>query len=97
MRGELMNMTKEKDKTLALQEEVQRKLKLSEDELRQTKAKLTKADQEKVKLERDRRATMLWAKSMDTNMSSDCDFYKRKVRMKLLFTMLLLFPSGRLS
>ena len=80
LRSDLAVATREKDDALALVAESNRKHELTKEELCQTKAKLAKAEQEKVKLERDRRVTMSWAKSVDTNISTGSDFYKRKVR-----------------
>ena len=73
LRSEVSVMTTRTEAALATASDAQRKCKLLDDELRQTKAKM-------ITLERDRRATMSWAKSVDTHVSSDCDFYKRKVR-----------------
>lgn len=81
MRSELTATTKEKDDALNLIDETMRKHEVCKEELRQTKGKLSKVEQDKAKLERDRRATMSWAKSVDSHMSSDCAFYKRKVRI----------------
>lgn len=55
-----------------------RKAELLEQDLRDTKAKYAKVVQEKVKMDRDSRAAISLARSLDTHASSDCDFYKRK-------------------
>ena len=77
LRSQVTEMTQSTEQAKATTKEEQKKRKAAEDELAQTKAKL-------VQLERDRRAVSSWAKSMDQHMSSDTDFYKRKVRWSAL-------------
>jgi hypothetical protein len=45
---------------------------------------LSKMTQEKIQLERDQRATLSLAKSLQGNVHSDVDYYKRKVCMCLV-------------
>ena len=50
-----------------------------DEDLHVNKQKLARAEQEKIKMERDSRAAISLAKSVDSETSSDVDFYKRKV------------------
>ena len=77
LRSQVTEMTQSTELAVATSKEEQNKRKALEGELAQTKAKL-------VQLERDRRAVSSWAKSVDQHVSSDTDFYKRKVRSRLL-------------
>lgn len=79
LRAEIQAAMAQKGKAEETASDCKRKYSLIEDELRQIKVKLSKVEQEKINLERDRNATMSWAKSVDNSMSSDCEFYKRKV------------------
>ena len=79
MRADLLHMTSQRDEALGNLAECQRRCKLVEDELSQTKIKLCKVQQEKVQVERDQRATLSLAKSLQGNVHSDIDYYKRKV------------------
>jgi hypothetical protein len=79
MRADLLHMTSKRDQALGDLAESQRRLKLVEDELSQTKTKLSKVQQEKMQVERDQRATLSLAKSLQGNVHSDVDYYKRKV------------------
>ena len=72
-------MVSKKDEAHSSAEEHKRKSALLEEELRQVKMKLSRVTQEKIKMERDQRATMFLAKSLDSHVSSDVDYYKRKV------------------
>jgi outer membrane murein-binding lipoprotein Lpp len=72
-------MLSKRDEACGSAEESKRKATLLDEELRQVKTKLARVTQEKIKMERDQRATMSLAKSMDSHVSSDVDFYKRKV------------------
>jgi outer membrane murein-binding lipoprotein Lpp len=72
-------MLSKRDEACGNAEESKRKATLLDEELRQVKTKLARVTQEKIKMERDQRATMSLAKSMDSHVSSDVDFYKRKV------------------
>ena len=81
LRGELSFMTSQRDEALGTAEESKRMASLLQEELRQTKTKLARVTQEKVKLERDQRATMSLARSLDNQQGNayDVDYYKRKV------------------
>jgi predicted RNase H-like nuclease (RuvC/YqgF family) len=79
MRADLLHMTSQRDEALGNLAQSQRHCKLVEDELYQTKIKLSKVQQEKMQVERDQRATLSLAKSLQGNVHSDADYYKRKV------------------
>lgn len=79
LRADLSHLRSERNDALAEAAEFKRKAELLEEELRTTKAKFAKVVQEKIKMERDSRAAISLARSLDTHASSDCDFYKRKV------------------
>jgi len=79
LRAELSVMVSKKDEAVSSAEEYKRKATLLEEELRQVKMKLSRVTQEKIKMERDQRATMSLAKSLDSHVSCDVDYYKRKV------------------
>ncbi|CAB9520631.1 expressed unknown protein [Seminavis robusta] len=79
LRSEIQSLMTAKDKAVEDANESKRKHELLQGDLEQTKTKLAKVEQDKVKLERDRNATMTWARSVDNHVNSDSDFYKRKV------------------
>lgn len=79
LRAELSVMLSKRDEACENAEQSKRRATLLDEELRQVKTKLARVTQEKIKMERDQRATMSLAKSMDSHVSSDVDFYKRKV------------------
>jgi hypothetical protein len=80
MRADLLHMTSQRDQALGDLSETQRRCKLVEDELSQTKTKLSKVQLEKMQVERDQRATLSLAQSLQQgNKHSDADYYKRKV------------------
>ena len=79
LRAELSIARARRDEAMARTEESTRKVTLLEEELRHVKTKLARVAQEKIKMERDQRAALSLAKSLDSNVSSDIDFYKRKV------------------
>ena len=79
LRADLVMLRTERNDALAEAAEAKRKAELLEEEVRTTKCKLSKVVQEKIKMERDSRAAISLARSLDTHASSDCDFYKRKV------------------
>ena len=86
LRGELAVVGAQKNEALGVAEEYKRKNTLLEEELRQVKTKLLRTTQEKAKMERDQRATLSLAKSINQYHGSstsssfgDVDFYKRKV------------------
>lgn len=61
--------------------ETQRKYKLVEDELSHVKGKLLKVQQEKKQMEKDQRATLSLAQTLQGNRHSETDYYKRKVKV----------------
>lgn len=69
----------EKDKAAMDLAGSRRNLSLREEELRLTKSKLTRVMQEKISMERDSRAALSLARSLDNNNSNDMNYYKRKV------------------
>jgi len=69
----------ERNDALAEAAESKRKVELLEEDVRTTKAKHSKVLKDKVKMERESRAAISLARSLDTHAASDCDFYKRKV------------------
>lgn len=79
LRADLSHLRAERNEALAEAAQAKRKAELLEEDLRTTKAKHSKVVQEKIKMERDSRAAINLARSLDTHASSDCDFYKRKV------------------
>lgn len=79
LRAEISTMREQNDKLTSSNTEFQRKVSLLEEEVRLVKTKLTRVAQEKVKMERDARATISLARSLDSHANSDSDFYKRKV------------------
>jgi outer membrane murein-binding lipoprotein Lpp len=72
-------MLSKRDEAFGNAAEFKRKATLLDQELHQVKTKLSRVTQDKIKMERDQRATMSLAKSLDIHISSDVDFYKRKV------------------
>jgi hypothetical protein len=80
LRAELSFMRSERDEALSVASECNRKVQLLDDELRSTKAKLLRTSQEKAKTERDSRAAIQLARSLENNSSND-DYYRHKVRM----------------
>jgi predicted ribosome quality control (RQC) complex YloA/Tae2 family protein len=85
LRAELGTLRAERNDALAEAAESKRKAELLDDEVRTMKTKLSRVVQEKIKMERDSRAAISLARSLDSHASSDSDFYKRKVRCLLLF------------
>jgi hypothetical protein len=80
LRTDLSMLRTERNDALAEAAESKRKAELLDDELRTTKTKLSRVVQEKIKMERDSRAAISLARSLDSHASSDNDFYKRKVK-----------------
>jgi hypothetical protein len=70
----------ERDTVIGEGTEANRKVVLLEEEGRLLKARVARLTQEKIKVERDSRAALSLARSMDTHNASDADYYKRKVR-----------------
>ena len=69
----------ERDQSRIELNESRRKQSLLEEELRMTKTRLTRVSQEKNSMERDSRAAISLARSLDNNNSNDMNYYKRKV------------------
>mmetsp|Transcript_20673 Transcript_20673/g.29179 ORF Transcript_20673/g.29179 Transcript_20673/m.29179 type:complete len:380 (+) Transcript_20673:108-1247(+) len=97
LRRDITSLRSERDEALSTSAELNRKAVLLEEELRLVRAKLGRVAQEKIKLERDSRAAISLAKSLDSHASSDTDFYKRKVRNtvspRTLWFFRLCFPT----
>ncbi|KAL7517708.1 hypothetical protein ACHAWX_002605 [Stephanocyclus meneghinianus] len=79
LRNEISKLRHERDEAVADLIEHRRKLSLHEEELRLTKSKLNRVVQEKHSMERDSRAAISLARSLDHNNSNDMNYYKRKV------------------
>jgi predicted ribosome quality control (RQC) complex YloA/Tae2 family protein len=88
LRAELAIVATKKNEALGVAEEYKRKASLLEQELGQVKMKLLRATQERVKMERDQRAALSLAKSMNqchsgsatlSTSGADMEYYKRKV------------------
>ncbi|KAL3797416.1 hypothetical protein HJC23_010542 [Cyclotella cryptica] len=79
LRNEISKLRYERDEANADLIEHRRKLSLHEEELRLTKSKLNRIIQEKHSMERDSRAAISLARSLDHNNSNDMNYYKRKV------------------
>jgi hypothetical protein len=77
---ELQKALLERDKSIESWMELTKKNTLLEEELSLVKGKLHRLMQEKMKVERDSRAAISLARSLDMRTSSDAEFYKRKVR-----------------
>lgn len=79
LREDLAKATEEKNEALATTALYQRKAGRLEEQNGQLKAKLTRVSQEKFKLEREQRAAVSLARSMDQHATTDVEYYKRKV------------------
>ena len=79
LRSDLSSLRGERDEALGISASLKRKATLLDEDLHVNKQKLARAEQEKIKTERDSRAAISLAKSVDSETSSDVDFYKRKV------------------
>lgn len=79
LRGELTTLRLERDEALGTKAEALRKSSLLEEEVKLLKEKVNRLIQEKIKIERDSRAALSLARSIDNHVSADTDFYKRKV------------------
>lgn len=76
---ELQTIRSERDKSIETCMELTKKNALLEEELSLIKGKLHRLMQDKMKVERDSRAAISLARSLDMRTSSDAEFYKRKV------------------
>ncbi|KAL3789666.1 hypothetical protein ACHAW5_005517 [Stephanodiscus triporus] len=79
LRTNISSLRDERDKALRELSDCRRKQCLLEEELRTTKANLSRITQEKTSMERDSRAAIFLARSLDNNNSNDMNYYKRKV------------------
>ena len=79
LRKDMNDLRDDRDKALIELNESRRKQSLLEEELRMTKTRLTRVSQEKNSMERDSRAAISLARSLDNNNSNDMNYYKRKV------------------
>lgn len=79
LRGEVSSLRSEKDKARGEYAESKRRVVFLEEEVRLLKSRVVKLTQEKVRVERDSRAALSLARSMDSHAASDVDYYKRKV------------------
>ncbi|KAL7545243.1 hypothetical protein ACHAWF_008594 [Thalassiosira exigua] len=79
LRSDVRALRDERDRASADLSDARRKLSLLEEELRLTKSKLGRVAREKAAMERDSRAAISLARSLDHNNSSDANYYKRKV------------------
>ena len=90
LRAELLLLRTQLDDAVMGCAESKRKTSLLEEELYLIQGKLARVSQEKIKLERDARAATSLTRSWDNRVSSDGDFYKRKVCIVVLF----IYPGG---
>jgi len=81
LRGDISNVRSERDTAIGEGAESKRKVILLEEEVRLLKARVARLTHEKIKVERDSRAALSLARSMDNHNASDVDYYKRKVSM----------------
>lgn len=79
LRTNISSFRDERDNALIELSDYRRKQSLLEEELRMTKANLSRITQEKIGMERDSRAAIFLARSLDNNNSNDMNYYKRKV------------------
>eukprot|EP00547_Thalassionema_nitzschioides_P003421 CAMPEP_0194201048 /NCGR_PEP_ID=MMETSP0156-20130528/1429_1 /TAXON_ID=33649 /ORGANISM="Thalassionema nitzschioides, Strain L26-B" /LENGTH=309 /DNA_ID=CAMNT_0038926149 /DNA_START=52 /DNA_END=981 /DNA_ORIENTATION=- len=79
LRSTLSSLRTERDDALGLVASLKRKNGSLEEDIRVNRLKISRLDQEKIKIQRDSRAAMSFAKSLGSETSSDIDFYKRKI------------------
>ena len=79
LRSEVSNARIERDTISSEYSESKRKTGLLQEEVRLLRTRIVRLTQEKIKVERDSRAALSLARSMDTHAASDVDYYKRKV------------------
>ena len=79
LRTDINTLRDERDKALTELHDYRRKQSLLEEELRLVKSKLTRVTQDKNARERDSRAAISLARSLDNNNSNETAYYKRKV------------------
>ena len=80
LRANLGKLREECNTLATAADETKRQQALLADELKFVKAKANRLTQEKNKIERDSRAAIALARSLDSGTNSDVDFYKRKVQ-----------------
>lgn len=98
LRGEVSELRSERDVAIGEHAEARRKVGLLEEEVRLLKSRIARLTQDKIKVERDARAALSLARSMDSHAADDVEYYKRRVRTrtnttsnKNMFEMLSLF------
>lgn len=79
LRTENAQLRDQRDKAFTDLSEKTRKQALLEEELRLKTTKLSRVMQEKTVMERDSRAAISLARSLDNTSSNDMNYYKRKV------------------
>lgn len=79
LRGEVSTLLCDRDAALGECAESNRRKILLQEEVRLLKSRVARLTQEKIKVERDSRAALSLARSMDSHAASDVDYYKRKV------------------
>ncbi len=81
LRSEITSIRAERDVALGTNAEMKRKVNLLEEEVRLLKSRVGRLTQDKIKIERESRAALGLARSMDNHAASDVEFYRRKVRL----------------
>jgi chromosome segregation ATPase len=84
LRGEVSDLRTERDTVIGELAEARRKVGLMEEEVRLLKSRIAKLTQEKIKVERDARAALSLARSMDSHAADDVEYYKRRVRRMIM-------------
>lgn len=84
LRGEVSDLRSERDTAIGEHGEARRRVGLLEEEVRLLKSRIAKLTQEKIKVERDARAALSLARSMDSHTADDVEYYKRRVRLLLV-------------
>lgn len=79
LRGEISSIRSERDVVLGTNAEIKRRTNLLEEEVKMLKSRVARLTQEKIKIERESRAALGLARSMDSHVASDVEFYRRKV------------------
>jgi predicted RNase H-like nuclease (RuvC/YqgF family) len=79
LRGENANFRSLRDEAIGQKMETERKTQLLNEENRLLKARVARLTQDKIKMEREARASMSLARSLDSHAASDVEYYKRKV------------------
>ena len=100
LRSEVSKLKLENEKVNETYTEAQRKMSLLGEEVSLLKSRVERLTQEKIKVERDSRAALSLARSMDSHASSDVQYYKKKVQSALIhhlltFNSLHLIPCVR--